>query len=639
MPLFKAEQKFGEGLHMDRWSVVRKIGEGQFAEVYEVKDLFSKEDKRFAIKLEKRREKTSVRAEAKVLRKLQDCCGICKMLDTGTYREHFYIQMELLGMNLAELRRERNSGFSSDGKCSVEDMCVIGLSLMKPLRAMHEAGYIHRDVKPANFVALKGELDCAKANFRMIDFGLSRRFVDDDGQPLPERHDTAFRGSTTYASVHAHHEQDLSRRDDLWSWFYILVEMVDGTLPWRRERDDAHEVDREQVLRTKESCIETPAGLTSTVALPEELATISDYLSTLEFDTEPDYSLLEHCLGGDAAQTPPFPTGPADGQKRELQHTAASHDGSARGYRSENYHRPDDSSAPRRGDAPSDTHRDTERDAPRRDQDGYDRDRDRDYQTRRDRGSHDDSERDRERDRDRERERERDRERDRADYDRGRDRDRDRYYSRGSDRERDHDYRGADRDRPPHREREGSAAYQQRHDKEPSTRDRDDRSRDAAQPSAKRGRYAEDNSSGGGSDAVRGTSWRDLHDRDSRKDEPRKKASEAAVTADKPREALAEHACHTSRVSEVRDVIRIVSDGTGPSGGEAGRVAESLAHLSAGEALGSIGLVIESLVSNTLPADAEVVARWLEALSCYTGDAAASVWERYLQQDTAGGSK
>lgn len=46
MPLFKAEQKFGEGLHMDRWGVIRKIGEGQFAEVYEVKDLFSKEDER-----------------------------------------------------------------------------------------------------------------------------------------------------------------------------------------------------------------------------------------------------------------------------------------------------------------------------------------------------------------------------------------------------------------------------------------------------------------------------------------------------------------------------------------------------------------------------------------------------------------
>ena len=46
MPLFKADQKFGEGLDMDRWLVVRKIGEGQFAEVYEVIDLFEQEEQR-----------------------------------------------------------------------------------------------------------------------------------------------------------------------------------------------------------------------------------------------------------------------------------------------------------------------------------------------------------------------------------------------------------------------------------------------------------------------------------------------------------------------------------------------------------------------------------------------------------------
>lgn len=64
----------------------------------------------------------------------------------------------------------------------------------------------------------------------MIDFGLARRFVDEEGTHLPERHDASFRGSKTYASVHAHYNQDLSRRDDLWSWFYILVELVDGEL-------------------------------------------------------------------------------------------------------------------------------------------------------------------------------------------------------------------------------------------------------------------------------------------------------------------------------------------------------------------------------------------------------------------------
>ena len=172
-----------------------------------------------------------------------------------------------MGPNFAELRREKGSGFGLDGRCSMEVMRRIGLNLLESLESLHSAGFIHRDVKPANFVALRGELccetgagasdalkcsrDCCSptatpflpespdfrrifpvllpaATFRLVDFGLSRRFVDDSHQPLPERHDTAFRGSTTYASVNAHLGRDLSRRDDLWSWLYILVEMMDG---------------------------------------------------------------------------------------------------------------------------------------------------------------------------------------------------------------------------------------------------------------------------------------------------------------------------------------------------------------------------------------------------------------------------
>jgi hypothetical protein len=62
----------------------------------------------------------------------------------------------------------------------------------------------------------------------LIDLGLARRYVDESGAHAAPRGDASFRGSTTYASVHAHRQQDLSRRDDLWSWFYLLVECVDG---------------------------------------------------------------------------------------------------------------------------------------------------------------------------------------------------------------------------------------------------------------------------------------------------------------------------------------------------------------------------------------------------------------------------
>ena len=39
------------------------------------------------------------------------------------------------------------------------------------------------------------------------------------------------------------------RRDDLWSWLYVLVEMMTGTLPWRFEEGVARDaaVGREAV--------------------------------------------------------------------------------------------------------------------------------------------------------------------------------------------------------------------------------------------------------------------------------------------------------------------------------------------------------------------------------------------------------
>ena len=43
--------------------------------------------------------------------------------------------------------------------------------------------------------------------FKVIDFGLARRYTDDSGAVLAQRPDASFRGSTTYASIHAHMEQ------------------------------------------------------------------------------------------------------------------------------------------------------------------------------------------------------------------------------------------------------------------------------------------------------------------------------------------------------------------------------------------------------------------------------------------------
>jgi serine/threonine protein kinase len=88
---------------------------------------------------------------------------------------------------------------------------VAALETLAALEGVHQAGYIHRDVKPANFAQTQGSAaSTTGGDWRIIDFGIARRFVDDAGRPLPKREDFGeFRGSTTYASIHAHLKQDL----------------------------------------------------------------------------------------------------------------------------------------------------------------------------------------------------------------------------------------------------------------------------------------------------------------------------------------------------------------------------------------------------------------------------------------------
>ena len=42
-----------------------------------------------------------------------------------------------------------------------------------------------------------------------------------------------FRGTARYASIAAHEGRDLGRVDDVWSLFYILIECLRGSLPWK----------------------------------------------------------------------------------------------------------------------------------------------------------------------------------------------------------------------------------------------------------------------------------------------------------------------------------------------------------------------------------------------------------------------
>jgi serine/threonine protein kinase len=88
----------------------------------------------------------------------------------------------------------------------------------------------------------------------LIDFGLARRYRfafsivlqstfyfsisyrEGENRTLthiPYRRGRSFIGTAKYASLNSHKNIELSRRDDLESLAYVLIELINGHLPWK----------------------------------------------------------------------------------------------------------------------------------------------------------------------------------------------------------------------------------------------------------------------------------------------------------------------------------------------------------------------------------------------------------------------
>eukprot|EP00026_Physarum_polycephalum_P007482 Phypoly_transcript_07544.p1 GENE.Phypoly_transcript_07544~~Phypoly_transcript_07544.p1 ORF type:complete len:475 (+),score=79.62 Phypoly_transcript_07544:105-1529(+) len=268
----------GSSLIKGRWKVLKKIGAGAFGEIFSGKNVITNE--MVAIKVERVDNKKQVlKLEVAVLKKLQACPFVCRFITCGRFNEYNYLIMELLGENLSELRRRQ-----PDGKFTMGTALKLGIQMMKALEAVHDLGYIHRDVKPSNYAM--GLTGVKRHTTFLIDFGLARRYLLSSGEVRPPRDSTGFRGTARYASINSHLSKDLGRRDDLWSIFYMLIEFVQGQLPWRKLKDKDQIGDMKVKYNTPELVKD----------LPQQFLAFMKHLKSLQYADRPDYNHLYNLL-------------------------------------------------------------------------------------------------------------------------------------------------------------------------------------------------------------------------------------------------------------------------------------------------------------------------------------------------------
>jgi tau tubulin kinase len=263
-----------------KWKIQGKIGQGAFGETYAAIDLHSSED--VAIKVEKLDNKKMVlKLEVIALKKLQGCPYVVRYIHSGRQDDFNFLVMERLGENLADLRK-RTPRYN--GSFSMSTTIRLGIQMIDALEGVHKLGYIHRDVKPSNFVM--GKTKAKRGRAYLIDFGLARKYRLPSGEIRPPRKSAGFRGTARYASINSHHSKELGRRDDLWSVFYVLVEFALGSLPWRKIKDKEH------IGELKERF--TNAELVKD--LPPEYQLFMEHLQKLGYADEPDYDYLRKIL-------------------------------------------------------------------------------------------------------------------------------------------------------------------------------------------------------------------------------------------------------------------------------------------------------------------------------------------------------
>ncbi|CAN1246910.1 Casein kinase 1-like protein 10 [Linum grandiflorum] len=213
--------------------------------------------------------------ESKIYMILQGGTGIPELKWFGVEGDYNVMVIDLLGPSLEDLFNYCNRKFS------LKTVLMLADQLINRIEYMHSRSFLHRDIKPDNFLMGLGR----KANqVYVIDYGLAKKYRDlQTHKHIPYRENKNLTGTARYASVNTHLGVEQSRRDDLESLGYVLMYFLRGSLPWQGLKAGNKKQKYDKISEKKVLC----------KSYPSEFTSYFHYCRSLRFDDKPDYAYLK----------------------------------------------------------------------------------------------------------------------------------------------------------------------------------------------------------------------------------------------------------------------------------------------------------------------------------------------------------